>query len=251
MNYAVDNGAWVINMSFNGREASPALSDAVAYASDRGVALVVAAGNEARSEPSYPGAIKPAIAVAATTLGDSRPFFTNYGPWVDIAAPGQSIVSTYWDSTNGSIYRFETGTSAAAPLVAGVIALMFSLQPTLTVDQIVTVLTSTADPLDAMGIGAGRVNALAAARAVAPPELLTPTVEPATPTETPVPTPTIVPTNTPLPATIVTPVRSQTPLILPLITTTPNVTATASPSASFTPRPAATPGIIRVTPGFR
>src|SRR5438874_725113 len=77
--FAVDHGAWVINMSFNGRDTSPALDDAVAYATERGAILVVAAGNEGSSDPSYPGATKPAIAVAATAVDDTQPFYTNFG----------------------------------------------------------------------------------------------------------------------------------------------------------------------------
>jgi subtilisin family serine protease len=258
IHYAVDHGAWVVNMSFNGRDSSRTLEEAVAYASQRGVVLVVAAGNEGRDAPSYPGAIKPAIAVGATALNDRRAFFSNFGPWVDLAAPGQAILSTFWDPIGGSIYTTQTGTSTAAPLVAGVVALMFSAQPFLSVDDIGAALRATADPLDSSGVGAGQVNAANAVLAVLPPESPTPTVTPtelATPTATPATptgTPTGIPTLTPGNATLtpagllvtVTPGVGGTPAFTPAPAA---ATASPSPSQKVTP----TAGFIRVTPGPR
>jgi subtilisin family serine protease len=258
IHYAVDHGAWVVNMSFNGRDSSRTLEEAVAYASERGVVLVVAAGNEGRDAPSYPGAIKPAIAVGATALDDRRAFFSNFGPWVDLAAPGQAILSTFWNPTAGSVYTIETGTSTAAPLVAGVVALMFSAQPFLSVDDIVAALSATADPLDSSGVGAGQVNAEKAVLAVLPPESPTPTVtptalpslteSPATPTATPTGIPTLTPgIATPVPTGLlvtVTPGVGGTPALTP-----PPAAATASPTPSQRATPTA--GFIRVTPSLR
>lgn len=160
--WATDNGARVINMSFTGTDPSPILSEAVVYATNRNVSLVVAGGNEATAAPSYPAATKPAIAVAATDIMDRRAYFSSYGDWVDIAAPGAGILSTYWDGD--STYKSDSGTSMAAPHVSGVIALMLSVRPTLTPLEVQAILKSTADPVGDPGMGAGRINA---ARAVA------------------------------------------------------------------------------------
>jgi thermitase len=162
--WAVDNGARVVNMSFGGPQISPALSDAVEYATSRGVVLVVAAGNEGSDAPNYPGASDPVIAVAATNQNDARAVFSNYGSWVDLAAPGTSIVSTFWNGE--STYRTGTGTSMAAPHVSGVIALLLSVQPSLSPEEIDSILKSTADPLPDEDVGAGRVNASRAVAAV-------------------------------------------------------------------------------------
>jgi subtilisin family serine protease len=200
--YAADHGAWVINMSFGGKTDAPVLSDAVKYASDRGVALVVAAGNDGRSAPSYPAATVPAIAVAATNVDDARPSYSNYGNWIHLAAPGQSIISTYWDETNGSSYRSASGTSMAAPHVAGVVALMLSIRPDLSVSDIDTVLKATADQVGGTDIGAGRVNAARAVKAVSSggpiPVIPTNAMPPPTPSPSPSPTPTLHPTPGPI-----------------------------------------------------
>ncbi|MBM2809297.1 MAG: peptidase and subtilisin kexin sedolisin [Chloroflexi bacterium] len=168
--WAVDHGANIVNMSFGGQDISPVLSEAVEYASSSGVVLVVAAGNEGGSEPNYPGATDSAIAVAATNSRDRRAMFSNYGSWVDIAAPGTQIVSTYWDGA--STYRAGTGTSMATPHVTGVIALMLSLKPGLSPAEVEEILKANADPLPDDDVGSGRVNAarvLASIRSSVPP----------------------------------------------------------------------------------
>jgi thermitase len=253
IHYAVDEGAWVVNMSFDGRTRSRALEEAVAYATERGVVLVVAAGNEGVQEPAYPGANKPAIAVAAIDRADRRSFYSNFGDWIDVSAPGQSVLSTSWAPSVGSIYRIETGTSSSAPLVAGVVALMFSVQPLLSVEEIVAALQSTADPLVDAGTGAGRVNAIRALSAVSPIEIPIPTPVELTPT------PTELPTATPTPPSSATPVPSTrtptgTPTVgLPVLGTPTGVLPPPSPpgavaTQSATPSATATTIVIRLTP---
>lgn len=198
--WATDNGARVINMSFTGVETSAVLNEAVTYAASRNVVLVVAAGNEGSSNPSYPAATEPAIAVAATDPSDRRASFSNFGPWVDVAAPGTDVLSTHWDG--GSTYRADSGTSMAAPHVTGVIALLLSVRPGLTIAEIEGILKVTADPLNEPGIGVGRVNA---AKAVAAAIQLTPepTMAPApgAPTQTrATPTPRPQPSAPPPPS---------------------------------------------------
>jgi serine protease len=137
--YAADHGAKVINMSLGGGSASKVLERAVKYAHDKGVVVVCAAGNEGRRHVSYPAAYPGAIAVAATQVDESTTFYSNYGPQVDVAAPGgntkvdqngdgkpdgvlqNTILPT--DHTKDD-YLFFMGTSMAAPHVSGVAALI-------------------------------------------------------------------------------------------------------------------------------
>jgi subtilisin family serine protease len=91
--YAVANGADIISGSWGGTETSNALRDAIAYAHDQGVIVVAAAGNNASDTPYFPAAYPEVISVAATDASDHRWYLSNYGDWVDIAAPGQGIIS--------------------------------------------------------------------------------------------------------------------------------------------------------------
>jgi len=122
--YAVQHNANVVNMSFDLSYSSPALSQAISYANNAGVVLVAAAGNENTSARVYPAAMNGyVVGIASTTDWDSRSSFSNYGSSdVWIAAPGESIISTYPGGTYGS----ESGTSFSSPLVAGTVALMLS-----------------------------------------------------------------------------------------------------------------------------
>ncbi len=118
--HAVDNGSKVINLSLGGPSGSTTLQNAINYAWNRGAVVVAAAGNEGTSRPSYPAYYSNAIAVAATDSADRKASFSNYGSWVDVAAPGVNILSTY--PTNSLAYL--NGTSMAAPYVAGQAALL-------------------------------------------------------------------------------------------------------------------------------
>ncbi|MCH7640763.1 S8 family serine peptidase, partial [Patescibacteria group bacterium] len=92
--WATDNGAEVINLSLGGSSSSRTLRNAVNYAWNNGVVVVAAAGNTGWSFPSYPARYSNSIAVAATDQLDNKASFSNYGFWVDVAAPGVSILST-------------------------------------------------------------------------------------------------------------------------------------------------------------
>ena len=118
--WATDNGAEVINLSFGGRRKSDALRNAVNYAWDEGAVVVAAAGNMGRNVRFYPAAYRNAIAVAATNKKDRRANYSNYGGWVDVAAPGTKVVST--DLSGG--YRQRGGTSMSTPYVAGLAGLL-------------------------------------------------------------------------------------------------------------------------------
>ena len=119
VNYALDNGADVINMSFAGYGLD-VMSSLMFSAYKKGVICVAAAGNSNSSTPVYPAAISSVIAVGATYDGVSRAYYSNYGSWVDITAPGSSILSTIPNNQ----YKHKSGTSMAAPIVAGIAALL-------------------------------------------------------------------------------------------------------------------------------
>ena len=157
--YAVAHGADIINMSFGGEGNDRALESAINNAVSSGVVCVAAAGNESTSAPSYPSDYDSVISVIATAENDTKSALSNYGSAKDISAPGEDI----WSTVPGNSYESWGGTSMATPVVCGVIALMLSANPGLTVGQVKDILYSTADDLGAPGkdnmFGYGRVNA--------------------------------------------------------------------------------------------
>lgn len=160
--YAADNGARVINLSLGGIEDSQLLRDAVDYARGHG-ALVIASTGNTGGAVLYPAAYDPVLAVAATDANDQVASFSNYGPQVDVAAPGVSIYST-WPWVTG--YFTKSGTSMAAPHVAGLAALIWSLQPALSASSVTQIMTETACDVVLPGwdqyTGWGRIDAYAA-----------------------------------------------------------------------------------------
>ncbi len=156
--YATDNGAWVINMSLGATSYSRGEEAAVNYAWDHDVVVVASAGNDYREAVKYPAAHANAIAVAATNSLDEKANFSNWGDFVDIAAPGVAVWSSYFDG-----YQPLSGTSMAAPHVSGLAALIRSANPTLTAAQVRTQIEQNADDLGSTGwdpyFGHGRINA--------------------------------------------------------------------------------------------
>ncbi|MFI7598548.1 S8 family serine peptidase [Actinoplanes sp. NPDC049681] len=162
--WAADNGADIINLSLGGADDSRVLRDAVAYATGKGVVVLAAAGNEGSAAPHYPAAIPAAIAVGASTPGDARYSWSNYGSsWVDIAAPGCNPAQ----GMNGVVGTF-CGTSSATPFAAGVAALLASTTPAPTSATIRATLISSASRVAGswMPASSGRVNAPAALAAL-------------------------------------------------------------------------------------
>jgi subtilisin len=123
--WAVDNGADVLNMSLGGDSQTDVVKDALQYAQDNGVVPVAAAGNSGPCSDcvGYPGAEPEAIAVSSTNESDDLSFFSSTGPEVDIAAPGSNVQSTYPDDSYNSL----NGTSMACPHVAGAAASVLSV----------------------------------------------------------------------------------------------------------------------------
>src|SRR6185369_7369883 len=130
--YAVQHGAKIINLSLGGPGDSPMLHDALAYAASRNVVIVAASGNTGDSVPQFPAAYPEALAVGATDATGALTDFSSYGDWLDLAAPGFNIVSTY----PGASYAIGDGTSFAAPIVSGIAALVRARFPNLTAAQV-------------------------------------------------------------------------------------------------------------------
>ena len=142
--YAVDNGAKVINLSLGGDSANDTLKSAIEYASSKGVIVVMAAGNNGDSIPSYPAryAYNSGIAVGAVDQNNNFANFSNRSGSQEIAyvtAPGVDIYSTVPNNQ----YDTYSGTSMAAPHIAGVVALMLSANPNLTESQVRQIIIST------------------------------------------------------------------------------------------------------------
>jgi|GEM_PF-2300168 len=125
--YAADYGAKVINMSWGGEDNSQTIKEACDYAYNKGVFLVAAAGNDGNTTKFYPAGYDSVMAVAATDKDDNRAWFSNYGDWVDVAAPGKGIYSTL--RTGYGYYGNKDGTSMASPYVSGLAGLLFSRYP--------------------------------------------------------------------------------------------------------------------------
>lgn len=125
LDWAVANGARVVNMSLSGSTYVSAFQAAIDRANEAGVVVVAAAGNTGGAV-GYPAAYNGVIAVSATDAYDVIASFSSRGPEVDLAAPGVTIRSTYWSATRGSTYADLSGTSMAAPHVSGAAALVLS-----------------------------------------------------------------------------------------------------------------------------
>ena len=192
LNYAVANGARVVNASFGGGGYDQAMATAIANARNKGVIVVAAAGNDGTdndANPVYPANYRGdnLVSVTATDRNDRLADFSNYGrTTVNIAAPGAGIYSTLPNGRYGSY----SGTSMAAPHVAGALALVWDAHPTWTYKQVIAAVLNTADRLSSLSgkVATGRLNV---AKAI--------TYNPGGGTSTPTPTPTPTPEPTPTP----------------------------------------------------
>jgi type VII secretion-associated serine protease mycosin len=145
--WATDHGAKVINMSLGNYAEAEFLHDALKYAYERGVVLVAASGNDNTDRPGYPAAYPEVIAVSATDADESRAEYSNYGDYIDVAAPGTSIPSTY----PGSRYAALSGTSMASPHVAALASLVRTANAGLTNAEVMELLRRTAKDLGQSG----------------------------------------------------------------------------------------------------
>ena len=151
--WAVDHGARVINLSLGGPGSTPELEAALAYTSHKGAIAVAAAGNSGTTLPFYPAADVNALSVAATTTTDHPYTWSNYGPWVDVAAPGCNVAPA-----RGGGYGVFCGTSSATPIVTGLAALVLSAHPGATPAVIQGAIERSGAPLPGV-VQFGRVDA--------------------------------------------------------------------------------------------
>ena len=169
IDWSVNNGAKVINMSL-GVRASRTLESAVNNAWNKSVVLVAAAGNGGNQTKIYPGAYSNVIAVAATDNNDAKASFSTYGArWVDMAAPGVNVYSTFPNHTfvlgtqNNRSWGYDVGngTSVSSAMVAATAALAWSADPGATHTSVRAQVESTADEIAGTGTywAHGRVNA--------------------------------------------------------------------------------------------
>jgi subtilisin family serine protease len=184
----------IINLSL-GRECNTsgpakAEQDAINLAWESGVLIVAAAGNSGNNLRQCPASAANVIAVSATTSADTKASFSNYGNFIDIAAPGVGIYNAIGTANSpGSFYTSWSGTSFSSPVVSGVAGLVWSADTTLTNQEVEDILKDTAVTLvPSTYFGAGRVNA----------DLAVTLASPASPTPTTAPTPR--PTTPPGPA---------------------------------------------------
>ena len=159
---AVNHGANVISISLC-IQSSPDLEEAVNYAWNQGAIIVAAAGNEGKSKPIYPAYYNNCMAVAGTDRGNTLALLSNYGDWVDVAAPGYNIYSEMPDNQ----YGYKSGTSSAVAHVSGVAALVFSVAEDsngngLVNDEVRWAMENSCSPIAADGVGRGLINAFRA-----------------------------------------------------------------------------------------
>jgi subtilisin family serine protease len=159
--WAVDNGATIVNLSLGGATTSRAERQAIEYATSKGVLLVAAAGNRGpqRNSVEYPAALlgDSGLVVAASTPSGERASFSSAGRQVDVAAPGLNVFGAVSSSSpesafprialpgaSAGLYGFGSGTSYAAPQVAGTAALVWAANPSLTAKDVATIIRETA-----------------------------------------------------------------------------------------------------------
>ncbi len=170
IDWAVSNGAKVINLSLGSTSKTRSMETAINNAWNQGVVIVAAAGNNGSTTKFYPAAYPNVIAVAATDNTDAKASFSNHGArWVDVAAPGVNVYSTFpnhpfylssvYNRSQG--YDVANGTSMSSPIVAGVAALAWSSHAGATNTSVRNNVESTADKISGTGNywAHGRVNA--------------------------------------------------------------------------------------------
>ena len=154
LHYATDNNATIISMSFGGSH-SVTLQEAINYSSKN--ILIASAGNSGSLSKQYPCVYENVICVASTNSNNESTGHSNYGEWVDLSAPGSSILSTYLNND----YKSLSGTSMSTPMVAGVIGLIKSLYD-INQTEIKNALNNTGTTINFKGTGISMVNVYSA-----------------------------------------------------------------------------------------
>jgi len=160
--YAVNHGAKVISMSFDFTSPSKELSNAINYATLRGVICVASAGNDGSMATVYPASLPNVIDVASTSNDNNPSAFSNYGaPPVMLSAPGEAVMTTYPYNT----YAAGWGTSFSAPLVSGTVALMADVNSLFLNQQQAARALSHAQPIPYSQFGYGVLDTYQAVKA--------------------------------------------------------------------------------------
>jgi type VII secretion-associated serine protease mycosin len=187
--WAADHGADVLNLSLGGPGDSPVLRAAIDYAVARDVLVVAASGNDGSSRPQYPAAYPGVVAVGATDWSGNVTGFSSYGAWLDLVAPGFEITSSYPALGAEPAFATASGTSFAAPFVAGVAALVRAQNPGWTPSQVADQLRRSARDAGPRGIdasyGHGIVDAYASVGGPPAPPFRAPPGDPKEPNGTP------------------------------------------------------------------
>lgn len=161
---AASVGDRVVNVSYSGADSSSVRTTATSVKGYGGL-LFWAAGNNNVNMSSLNRDNDDVLVIGASTSADGKASFSNYGTYVDFFAPGVDIYSTY--HRNNSSYAYASGTSMAAPMAAGLAALVWSTNPSLTPNQVEAVLKNSCDPIGSFTVfGYGRINARRAVDAV-------------------------------------------------------------------------------------
>jgi serine protease len=162
--WAADQGADIVNMSLGGGGYTDTMKNAVSYAVSNGTLPICAAGNDGSGSVSYPAAYDECVAVSAVDSNEDLASFSQYGPNLDVAAPGVDILSTWTENVAqfGGQYNKISGTSMACPAASGVAALGKAADSTLSPTELRSRLKNTAVDigLSSEEQGAGRVDAL-------------------------------------------------------------------------------------------
>lgn len=164
INFMMNHGGDVFNMSFGGPSEWPSLRTAIANAYAAGLNACGSAGNDGVEAPRYPGATQYVIGVMASDENDRKAGFSNYGIWFDVCAPGVQIMSTVPRN------RYEgnwNGTSMSSPIAAGVVTMIRAMNPSWSNAQVESLLFATCDSMpDTLflqgKLGYGRVNLVSA-----------------------------------------------------------------------------------------
>ncbi|MCT4559774.1 MAG: S8 family serine peptidase [Crocinitomicaceae bacterium] len=163
VDYALKNGADIISMSFGSTTSQLTWNVLLAQAEQQGTLLVAAAGNDNSDEVYYPAGYENVLSVAAVDGNDEKASFSNYGPTIDVTAPGVVVRSTFFPGN--SAYGNLSGTSMACPMVAGLAAMLKSYDESLTAAQLRSLIKSGCDDISATSgnysgqLGKGRINA--------------------------------------------------------------------------------------------
>ncbi len=157
--HATDQGADIISLSLGGYQPDSTMKEGIDYAISKGVMIVNSAGNGNTDSDHYPSVYPGVFTVSSTDWCDLKAWESNYGDWIDVAAPGVNI----WSTVPGNMYTSVSGTSFACPHVAGLAALIKSHYPSYTSSQIEDLIKSKAVDLGEAGFdeyyGWGRISA--------------------------------------------------------------------------------------------